>query len=81
MAWDVSDPVEVRSNDGQPWLPGVVTAVYPHCYRITLDTPLTANDWLGATRKHKGTELIAAVDVLKHCENLVPDMHIRTLGG
>lgn len=79
--WVVNDLVDVRANSGQAWSPGTVTAVDAQCYKVTLTTPISANSWLGITRKHAGTELVNVVTVMKHCDNLVPDKHIRTQGG
>ena len=81
MVWNVSDPVEIRANSGQGWSAGVVTSLSETRYCVTLNTPMTANDWLGITRKYAGTELVTVIDVLKHCPNIVPDKHIRTPGG
>lgn len=78
MSWNVSDPVQIRANSSQPWVDGVVTTDMAHCYHVTLDTPMTANDWLGITRKYAGGELLTTIDILKHCNTLVPDKHIRT---
>ena len=76
--WSVSNPVEVRSNSAQAWVAGVVTAISSVCYKVTLDVPMTANNWAGITRTRAGNELVYTVDVLKHCDALVPNMHIRT---
>lgn len=79
--WNVNDPVEIRANSSQTWSSGVVTSMTNQCYCVTLDTPMTANAWLGVTRKYAGTELITVVNVTKHCPDIVPNMHIRTPGG
>ena len=76
--WNATDPVEIRANSSQAWVSGVVTTVLDDCYHVTLDTPMTANAWLGITRKYAGTEMITTVNVLKHCPVLVPEKHIRT---
>lgn len=76
--WNVDDAVEVRASSTQEWTQGVVAAVLPDCYRVALNTPMTANDWLGNVRPRKGDELVYTVSVLKHCSTLAPDKHIRT---
>ena len=78
MPWNVSDPVQVRANSGQAWSGGVVYAVMDDRYCITLDTPMTADAWTGTTRAIMGDKMLTVIDVLKHCEDLVPDKHIRT---
>jgi len=78
MIWNVSDPVDIRANSGQAWSSGVVATVCTDCYIVTLDTPITANVWTGTTRPLKGSELLTSITVLKHCDSLVPNEHIRT---
>ncbi|MHA2064169.1 MAG: hypothetical protein ACXABY_07290 [Candidatus Thorarchaeota archaeon] len=83
MPWIVDDPVEVRATSALPWRAGVVTEVMSHCYRVTLDTPLAADTWMGITRKYGGTELVTIVNVMEHCDSITPlnDIHIRTPGA
>lgn len=78
MSWNISDPVQVRANSSQAWVGGVVTEVFPDCYKVTLNTPMTSDAWTGTTRPYAGDSLLTYVAVLRHCETLAPDEHIRT---
>jgi hypothetical protein len=51
------------------------------CYQVTLDTPITADDWSGLTRKYAGSETLTAVWVHYHTESLTPDEHIKAEGA
>jgi len=82
--------VDVRANKNLAWRAGTVTddvAAGPNggCWEITLDAPITANDWQGVTRKYGGTENIVGnkVAIFKHADipGLTEGELIRTQGG
>jgi len=61
-----------------PWVAGTVTGKDAVCYQVTLNSPMTADAWLGMTRPRAGSSLVSVVTVMDHCSLLVPDVHIRT---
>ena len=89
LRFNVSDPVDVRLNKNDPWMPGTVTAIMDlPCgmrYCVTLDTPATAGD-CGFNRPYKPSidaENLAddRVDILCRYDAIAEDELIRTQGG
>ncbi len=85
MAFIVDDLVDVRASESMTWRPGVVRAVEGGCYKVELDTPISADVWSGVTRKYGGSDMVGTaatpVFVYEHCDEVIPDELIRPQGG
>ena len=89
MAFAVDELVDVRATDALAWRAGTGVAAdvgaAGGCYEVELDTPITAADWSGVTRKYGGDELVGGpsnpVFVFEHVNQLAPGELIRVQGG
>jgi len=79
--YDVDDLVDVRADKTHSWRAGTVTAAEDTRYQVTLDTPVTADTWSGATRKYGGSDTLSVVYILKNAEVVAEGELIRTQGG
>lgn len=75
-SYALDDLVDVRANKAHSWRAGTVTSAAAgpggNCWEVTLDIPVTANDWSGATRKYGGTNTLTVVNIYKHAD--LPNM-------
>lgn len=73
--------VEIRAAVTLPWRPGEVVDQDAFCWHVTLDTPVTADDWAGVSRRYGPTDTLTSVAVFKATEDLLPGTQIRPEGG
>ena len=87
--WNLNDTVDIRSAPNLTWRAGTVTD--PDAgpgggnIEVTLDAPITANDWTGTTRRYGGADNIKNNKVLisKNADlfGMTEGELIRTQGG
>jgi hypothetical protein len=71
--------VSVRADPALPWRDGVSQGLTPggQCYRVTLDTPITADEWSGKTRKYGGSNPVQNIQVYTQVDFVDPDQLIK----
>ena len=88
-SYATDDPVDVRHDTGQAWLPGTVTNPCPDhptgCWLVTLDADCTADAWTGTTRRYGGSDNLTDkkvhVKMAADINGLTEGELIRTQGG